>query len=235
MVAGLDDVLSQLIGSLESSPAGIDIDPAGDSLERTTVRLFRLLLPLALVSGGCQEQPQPSTRADTARGVVVDSALPIGTLLQRFQAGLPEPRILSPSASSREELTRRYLDAVARSDTVALGELHISRAEYAFLYFPASAMMRPPYELPPDVAWLLLTAESGKGISSILRRFGGERLELRAVRCPGDPLREGANIVWRDCVVRYRGEGPGEHERPLFAAIIERDGRFKFFSYATPL
>ena len=83
--------------------------------------------------------------------------------------------------------------------------------------------------------WLLLSAESGKGISSVLRRFGGQRLELQRVRCPGDPLRDVANIVWRDCVVRYRGEGPDEHERALFAAIIERDGRFKFFSYATPL
>ena len=55
------------------------------------------------------------------------------------------------------------------------------------------------------------------------------------MRCPGEPLREGLNIVWRDCVVRYRGEGDGERERPLFAAIIEREGRFKFFSYATPL
>lgn len=209
--------------------------PAGDSSETTAVNLFRLLLPLTLLIGGCREQPQHSNGADTARDVVIDSALPIATLLQRFQAGLAKPRVLSPSASSREELTRRYLDAVARSDTAALRDLHVSRAEYAFLYFPASAMMGPPYELPPDIAWLLLSAESSKGISSVLRRFGGQRLELQRVRCPGDPLREGANIVWRDCVVRYRGEGAAEHERPLFAAIIERDGQFKFFSYATPL
>ena len=208
--------------------------PAGDSLETNTVRSFRLLLPLALLIG-CREQPQHATLADTAADIVVDSAVPIGTLLQRFQAGLADPRVLSPSASSREELTRLYLDAVAQSDTGALRNLHISRAEYAFLYFPASAMMRPPYELPPDVAWLLLSAESSKGISSVLRRFGGQRLELQQVRCSGDPLRESANVVWRDCVVRYRGEGAPEHERALFAAIIERDGRFKFFSYATPL
>jgi hypothetical protein len=96
-------------------------------------------------------------------------------------------------------------------------------------------MMKPPYELPPDVAWLLLSAESGKGITAVLRRFGGQRLELQSVRCPGEALREGPNVVWRDCVVRYRGEGDTERERPLFAAIIERRGRVKFFSYATPL
>jgi len=80
-----------------------------------------------------------------------------------------------------------------------------------------------------------LSAESGKGISAILRRFSGKPLELRGVRCPGEPLREGTNIVWRDCVVRYQDERGAERERPLFAAIIERAGEFKFFSYATPL
>jgi hypothetical protein len=35
--------------------------------------------------------------------------------------------------------------------------------------------------------------------------------------------------------VRYRDSGGAERDQPLFAAIIEREGRFKFFSYATPL
>lgn len=113
--------------------------------------------------------------------------------------------------------------------------MHITRAEYAFLYFPRSTMMHAPYDLPPDVAWLLLSAESAKGVTSVLRRFGGQRLELRGVRCGSPPLREGPNVVWRDCIVRYRGEGDTERERPLFAAIIERGGRFKFMSYATTL
>jgi hypothetical protein len=113
--------------------------------------------------------------------------------------------------------------------------MHITRAEYAYLYFPSSTMMKPPYDLPPDVAWLLLRAESNKGIGSVMRRFGGRTLTFERVQCPGEPLREGSTIVWRDCVVRFRAQGGSPEERPLFAAIIERDGRFKFFSYATPL
>ncbi len=198
-----------------------------------------LLIALPVLLAGCADRQRDAAR-DTRAGdlppdITVDSALPIDTLLRRFQAGLERPRQLSPAASSPEELTRRYLAAVAQSDTAVLRDLHISRAEYAFLYFPSSQMMRPPYELPPEVAWLLLSAESGKGVSAILRRFGGQRLELRRVACPGQPLREGANIVWRDCVVRYRDSGGAEGDQPLFAAIIEREGRFKFFSYATPL
>ena len=212
--------------------------PAGDSFE-TIVKTFPLLVLLALLAGGCREQSRRAGATDTPRStppdITIDSALPTETLLRRFQADLEEPARLSPSASSRDELTRLFLDAVARSDTGALRELHITRAEYAFLYFPESQMMRPPYELPPDVAWMLLSAESGKGISVVLRRFAGKRLKLRGVRCPGELLREGRSIVWRDCVVRYQDDGGPEQERPLFAAIIERAGEFKFFSYATPL
>lgn len=164
-----------------------------------------------------------------------DGRVPMDTLLRRFQAASSLVTSFRTTSSTREALTRRYLDALARFDTSSLREMHITRAEYAYLYFPSSTMMAPPYELPPDVAWMLHASESNKGVASVLRRFGGQDLELQSVRCPGDPLREGANIVWRDCVVRYRGEGTAQQERPLFAAIIEHDGRFKFFSYATAM
>lgn len=171
----------------------------------------------------------PSSSAEVGSEISMDS------LLRQFQTGMPHADSLAGTSLTREALTRRYLDAVARSDTGALRRMHITRAEYAFLYFASSKMMKPPYELPPDVAWLLQTGESNKGIGSVMRRFGGQRLEFEGVRCPGEPLREGANVVWRDCVVRYRDARNAEHERPLFAAIIERGGRFKFFSYATSL
>lgn len=220
--------------------------PAGFLISSLPVRRISLFVLVALVLGSCAEESREtadtrlgarSTEAAAAArpGIVVDSALPMDTLLRRFQAGLEEPRTLSDAFASREDLTREYLDAVARSDTAALRRMHITRAEYAFLYFPASKMMKVPYELPPEVAWLLLSAESAKGLTSVLNRFGGQRLELQRERCPGEPLREGPNIVWRDCLVRYRAKGEPAREQPLFAAIIERNGRFKFFSYATPL
>lgn len=179
----------------------------------------------------------PDSRRDEApvATAAADSTMSMDALLRRFQTGQPRPDSLAATSRSREALTRRYLEALASSDTSALRDMHITRAEYAYLYFPSSKMMEPPYELPPDAAWLLHTAESNKGIGSVMRRFGGQKLALQGVRCPGEPLREGPNIVWRDCLVHYRGERDGVHERPLFAAIIERGGRFKFFSYATPL
>ena len=164
-----------------------------------------------------------------------DTTPSMDTLLRRFQAGLPRPDSLTGTSATREALTRRYLEAIARSDTTALRDMHITRAEYAHVYFPSSKMMKPPYELPPDVAWMLHTADSNKGIRTVLGRFGGQLLRFGDVRCPGEPLREGHNVVWRDCRVRYRAPNGIEAEQSLFAAIIERDGRFKFFSYAATL
>lgn len=172
-----------------------------------------------------------SPTASSAEGAVES----MEAMLRRFQNGVPRVDSLSGASSSPEALTRRYLEAVAGSDTTTLRAMHISRAEYAYLYFPSSTMMAPPYELPPDVAWMLHTSESNKGIASILRRLGDGPLELGEVRCPGEPLREGPNIVWRDCIVHYRARGGPPRGEPLFAAIIEREGRFKFFSYATSL
>lgn len=201
-----------------------------------------IVVLLATTAFGCSAAgnsdaslPESSVAAASPSNAPADSVLSMDTLLRRFQTGLPRPDTLTASSPTREALTRRYLNALARFDTSALREMHITRAEYAYLYFPPSKMMKPPYELPPDVAWLLLTGESNKGIRTVMGRFGGQQLEFESVRCPGEPLREPPNLVWRDCVVRYRGEGEGVRERQLFAAIIERGGRFKFFSYATPL
>lgn len=209
----------------------------------TFLTLKHLILLLASGTAlGCRAADGPEASSSDAKAAYAtdssrgsDSVLSMDTLVRRFQAGMPRPDSLGGTASSPAALTGRYLDAVRRFDTTALRVMHISRAEYAYLYFPHSKMMKPPYELPPDAAWLLHTAESNKGIAAVMRRLGGHTLELEGVRCPGESFRDGPNIVWRNCLVRYREPGAAPVERPLFAAIIERDGRFKFFSYATSL
>jgi hypothetical protein len=238
----MDGVFPELTFQEHVMPASIRVD-AGRFFLRVLMMLKSfIVLLLTHTVFGCTaagnsdaSPPESSVAVVSPSSAAAGSVISMDTLLRRFQAGLPRPATLTVTAATREALTRRYLEAVARFDTGALRRMHITRAEYAYLYFPPSKMMKPPYELPPDAAWLLHTAESNKGIGSVMRRFGGQRLEFERVRCPGEPLREGPNTVWRDCLVRYRALGELAREQPLFAAIIERDGRFKFFSYATPL
>jgi hypothetical protein len=194
-----------------------------------------IILSLAATIVACSREPRTQSARPADIAQAPETATSMETLLARFQKGTPEVDSLTSTSATPETLTRRYLDALAQSDSHALRDMHITRAEYAYLYFPESKMMAPPYELPPDVAWMLHIADSNKGIAKVIQRFGGQELQLESVRCPGDPLEEGANTVSRGCVVRYRIAGQQMTEAPLFAAIIEREGRLKFFSYATKL
>jgi len=49
------------------------------------------------------------------------------------------------------------------------------------------------------------------------------------------PQAEGANRLWHACRVRRTAEAGAALEQRLFGSIIERDGRYKFVSYANGL
>lgn len=132
----------------------------------------------------------------------MDSVLPVGEGLQRFQRGLPRVSKLEGAARSRDELVKEFMAALESADSAALARLHVSRAEYAFLYYPTSVYARKPYELSPDIAWLLSEQNSRKGRERIVRRLAGNRLRLRGYEC-GTPVKEGKNQFWRSCQVEY--------------------------------
>ena len=89
-------------------------------------------------------------------------------------------------------------------------------------------------ELPPDLLWFTLQTGSEKGLQRVLEAEGGRPLHLQSYRCDSIPSRQGANVVWGPCVVRYRVDG-GTREERLFGLILERGGRFKFVSYGNKL
>lgn len=164
--------------------------------------------------------------------LVVDSVLRVADALERFQRGLPRVSKLEGAARTRDELVSYFMAALERADRAALARLHVSRAEYAFLYYPTSVYTRKPYELPADIAWLLSEQNSQKGHDRIIRRLGGKRLGLRRYEC--DPaVREGKNQFWRSCLVEYTDPMVGKPVRKrLFGPIIERAGSYKLLSYS---
>ena len=129
-------------------------------------------------------------------------------------------------------LIARFVTAIERRDEAALKSLLVSKDEYAFLYFPTSAYTRKPYELPPEIAWLLNDQNSRKGLRRLTLRLGGKRLAFREYEC-GLSVAEGENRFWRSCDMSYSDPSTGRPvTRKLFGAIIERRGRYKFLSYA---
>jgi len=138
------------------------------------------------------------------------------------------------AAATRDELVDRYVHALETADTAAFGAMSITTAEFAWLYYPFTHYIRPPYELDPDVVWLLISENARKGMGRALREHGGRALGFTGYRCGSVPERIGPNLLWNGCLLDVTIDGRVVTLR-LFASIIERDGRFKFMSYANDL
>lgn len=166
----------------------------------------------------------------------VDSALSREEHLRRFTAGLADrPTRLSGGRSSVEALVRDYLSATARGDTAALRAMHLSRAEFAFLYYDTDVRSRPPYALPPGLLWFQLEMTSLQGSRRLSAFLRAGAIEVLGVECPHPPEAQGPNRLHRDCIVAYRRNGREARHTGLVGPIIERDGHFKFLTFANRL
>ncbi len=174
---------------------------------------------------------------DTRRPVYVDSVFPIEEEIRRFRATLEEePTSLRDGAESREELVRRLVDALERTDTLALAGLVLTRAEFGVLYYPHTKYLAQPYTLSPALLWFLIQNESSRGITRALRRYGGRPLRYLGHRCdPEEPEVQGPNRIWTGCVVIFTGPDGKPVEEQLFGSILERQGRYKFISFSNSL
>ncbi|WKW12768.1 hypothetical protein Strain138_002077 [Pseudogemmatithrix spongiicola] len=201
---------------------------------------FRVLLLVAIavtaVSACDRGTPGAATVQEYPPGYVVDSALPIDTLLARFRATLPDtPSTLVGGEVSPERLTRALLGAISAQDTATIRRLVLNRSEFGWLYYPHTRYTRRPYELGPDLLWIQVNENSEKGIVRLLRRYGGSRLRFEALACPDSATVEGPNTITGPCTVTFAAADSAARTLQIFGSIIARDGRHKFVSYANEL
>ncbi|MBK6422153.1 MAG: hypothetical protein IPI38_14870 [Gemmatimonadetes bacterium] len=193
------------------------------------------LLALALLAG-CQDRdahPGGAPPAGPGTSYTPDSVRQVE--LRRFREGLDSVAELQGGAPTREALVRAFLDAVAARDSATLASLRLSRAEFAWLYYPTNPQALPPYDLDPATYWLTHHAQDGKGLHNVLERLGGRPLEFVGERCEGEASRQGENRVYGPCLVRLRTGHADTSEGRVFGLVIERRGRWKFVSYANDL
>jgi hypothetical protein len=187
---------------------------------------------IATTSTGCTADRPARGAAASAH---VDSLLPRDEELRRFRLDLSEPLALSGGARSRDALVQAYVRALEASDTATLAALTITRAEFAYLYYPTTPQARPPYDLSPGLLWFMLQQGSHSGLVHALEERGGRSLGFLGVRCDSTPSREGLNTVWGPCLIRrLQAEGDTVEER-LFGLIVGRAGRYKLLSLANKL
>lgn len=165
----------------------------------------------------------------------VDSALPREVELARFRADLgAAPATLSGGTSTRDALVSAYVRALRARDTLGLKSLGMSKAEFAWLYYPDSPIGKPPYDLSPGLMWFQMEGNGSKGLTHAMSERGGIDLHVIGYSC--DPVEtQGKNRLHKRCMLR-RMQAPGDTvSELLFGGILERDGRFKFISFANKL
>lgn len=178
----------------------------------------------AVLLAGCREAaPEAAVR--------VDSIHAPAEALARFRDGLPIADSLSGGAPSRDSLVARLVDAVTRADTAAVREMVLSRAEYAWIYFPSLQRMNPGTRMQPEVMWMLHVQESQKGVTRVLRRLGGGQARFGGYACEDAPQVEEANRYWHQCTIETIAPDGERAALKLFGSIIERGGRWKIVSY----
>ena len=218
-------------------------------------RITIFLLALALAACAAEKSPSVTNTTVTARdttgapfayermpldtthvpGTVIDSVFPMPEMIRRFRLGLPSLSALQRSEMSQSGLVKRFVTALAASDKITLGQLVLSRAEFAFLYFPNSRDALVDNGLSPQRRWDQITLNSEKGIARALTRLGGKPLALESFACPTPPVKSGMMTLQDGCTLKLRLADGSGFSGPLFGSVIEYAGRFKFVSYTNDM
>jgi len=208
-------------------------------------RLLRLpsLLLLAGLAVGCTADGPRSAAAETGVAAATRAADSRGrdamdarldSALRRLRRDLPPVARLADGEPTRDALVRRFVRAIERADTADLRRMTMTRAEFAYLYYPGSAYTRPPTRQDADLAWFLHLRDSEKGVSRALARYGAAPVAFAGYACDPVPITEGRNRLWHGCQVTLAPRGDTLRLR-LFGPILERDGVFKLHSFRNDL
>lgn len=170
----------------------------------------------------------------TLPGYVVDSIRPVEEELRRFRAAVGGDSVtaLAGGADTRDELVRKFVEAVAAADTIGLRTMAVTAREFSDLIYPESPYTRPPYRQAPALVWSQIEASGTTGLTRLLRRLGGQSLRYVSHECTGKANIQGSSSIWSGCAVRITSSAGEMANGRLFGSIIERDGQFKFINYA---
>ena len=199
------------------------------------MRLIGLIGMLGVIVAGVACETSAAREAKPATRSTMDSLVPRDEALRRLQEGIPRIEGLQDGASSRAAVIKAYVHALETRDTVAIARLAISRAEFAWLYYPTTPQGLPPYDVEPALLWFLLSSRSDKGARRALTVYGGQRHHVISEDCGRAGTREGENTIWGPCRVRWVVESGDTLSTQLVGQILERTGRFKVLSYSNDL
>ena len=143
---------------------------------------------------------------------------------------------LANTFASIEELAAAVLDGIEHDRGAALWALALTEDEFREVVWPVLPASRPERNTPLDYTWGTLEFKSSNALNTTLAKYRGHHYELIRVDFVAHEQRQrnyGAFRVHRDARVLVRKEDGTEERLDLFGSVIERNGRFKVFSYVT--
>ena len=176
-------------------------------------------------NGGAPRRASVAVAAIVAVAIVLGAASEIGS-------GRPAPP-LAPTFDSAEAAANAVLQALAARDTAALRHLALTEDEFREIVWPALPSSRPEVNLPVAYAWGTLAQNSQGSLAATLAAHGGRRYTLLNVRMTGRSTPYDTFTVHRDVALDVTDEAGVPREIRVFGSLLERDGRWKIFSFVT--
>ena len=138
---------------------------------------------------------------------------------------------LANTQDSARAVAEQVLDALAGFDRSTLDSLAITESEFRDHVWASLPAARRERNLPMSYVWGDLYQKSKASLSRSLAAYGGRRYELLDVRFAAEPTPYAEYVVHREAVLSVRRADGQTEEIRVCGSLIEKDGRWKVFSY----
>jgi hypothetical protein len=137
---------------------------------------------------------------------------------------------LADTRESASDLAQAVLAALEQRDRPALLALALDEREFRDHVWPELPAAEPERNLPFSFVWGDLRQKSEGSLARTLGEYGGRHYELVHLNFRGGTTQYRTYLVHRETELTVR-DATGESRVQLFGSVLEKDGRFKVFSY----
>jgi hypothetical protein len=141
---------------------------------------------------------------------------------------------LAGGVGSKEELVKRFVEAISASDGKSLRALQVDEDEYADIILPGAVPEGQPLRKWPDdvrryFAREFIQKSQMTGLS-LIESYKGHRYEIQSMTFEQGTKQYANHFVYRQLRLQLKDETGQEHSLAT-GSIVEIGGQYKFMSY----
>ncbi len=140
---------------------------------------------------------------------------------------------LEPVFDSPEALATAFLEGLGSENGEALQSYALSKEQFRHYVWPELPSSRPERGVPFDYGWGDLHQKSHNALLHTFDRYKGRSMTLLELKFEDGVTDYDTFTVHRDARVKIRLDDGREEWLDLFGSVMEREGKYKLFSYVT--